>query len=127
MKNLFLIALLFSLFQGCIPTTPIPLPDLDPNTGDGSEMLLIDINDVISINTGGTADYQFEGFLKEYHINGDGIVDLELKTVANGKVMLTFNGQFAREVGPWATGLFDIYDTWTPIYLPANGLLGETC
>ena len=128
MKNLFFVLLIALIVQGCLPTPPIPLPDLDPNTGEGGEMLIFEIADVIAVNTEGTTEPQFEGFHKEYDINDNGTTDLEVKNVVFAGVSLRFNGQIALDIGPWSLfgDLFDFYDTYTPIFLPANGLLGET-
>lgn len=69
------------LVTSCVPDPPVPIPDLNPDTPEGSDILIDDIGDLItysSISISGSEPPRFQNFFREYDIFNDGTFDLSL-------------------------------------------------
>jgi hypothetical protein len=132
-----LVAVTFSMFLAvsCIQDPPVPIPDLNPGTPEGGDILIYDINDAIVFNStpiNGNESPRFRNFVRNYDLFDDGTIDLTLRgdniagglfTNPNSFLRLRFSGEILRnsynQVG---NDLFDFPDDI--VWLPVQALTG---
>ena len=132
---LLLIALSLTLLDSCIQDPPVPIPDLNPGTEEGGEMLIYEMNDVISFTSeliGGTDDPRFKNFYREYDFFDNGSIDLTLTgdNISGGFfgppnlfVRLRFNGEALRNSYNQVSN--DIFNFPSElVWLPVDALTG---
>ena len=77
--NLIPFILLF-VISGCNEESFLPIPDLNPDTTTGGEMLIYDIEDIMAFNGyEGQTNSQFDSVSRQYDISDNGIVDFRLE------------------------------------------------
>ncbi|MCP4121605.1 MAG: hypothetical protein GY751_07610 [Bacteroidetes bacterium] len=136
LKNSLIAALVIcaGLISSCgTDDIPNPIPDLNPDTPGGGDMLIFSIDDLITWQNyrdpNAPTDPQLNNINRTYDFNGDGNIDLSLisKTIPGTfffnpdqySVEIRFIGQILR-----TNYVNDFYNEDTPVYLPAEGLIG---
>jgi hypothetical protein len=140
MRKLLMTASAFCLLTlSCEVGGNFPIPDLDPNSSEGGEMLIFDIGELISYNSQTTAAMHLPS---DYDVTYDvGNAGIDFRFRENGfpgptnPNFLTSQFRASYEMGQMLTekhgssltpGEESINVTGMPIYLPADALLGST-
>ena len=123
--SILAIALFTIFFYAC---EEISIPDLNPGTAEGGDILIYDIDETILYSSqNGSPTFHIDNTNLEIDLFDDGSVDLILKTIdGSGDRYLYL--QLTSEVGrdPNLTQNFlDLFDD-VPVFLPVDALTGST-
>ena len=110
-----------------------PLPDLNPDTPEGGEILIYDINDRIDYIDEDFQEYpqQFDAIDRSYDLNGDSVIDLSFRSGAMDfflgspttyNVQMRFVGEVLRTNYIFEISTFQD----SPVFLPVSGLVSGT-
>ncbi len=111
----------------------VPLPDLNPNTSEGSEIEIIEINSIYSFNSEtGYNNPQFLDFLDEFDLDGNNITDLKLESVRGTNGGIPFQ-ESTVDLNLYLAGwqilsepLFRFGSTRSPLFLPPSIMVGAS-
>ena len=128
--SIVLVVLAFFLITSCSDDTLIPLPDLNPSSPEGGEIVIIDISATYEFN-GGESYYNpsFLNVTDEYDLNENGSVDLILestfRTILGIDDLITLD-IFMPEWQILAEPAFFPFETHTPLFLPPAVMEGAS-